>query len=388
MSELFKYGSVGGVGGNPGPYPAFERRGLNHLVTQLGLTVTPQERGKIDLLLTNNLEALGWYQKAQAACARNSSSMESGYREVMGLAQQAHALDPHYLDDDFLDIYMIRNLGLDRAPIETWPQLHSRLTTILDQDDTHAGALDQFSGYQLFSQRDWGAADSFIIRMLQSSSEPNRLWLRAFYCRLHGWSNEARIYQAKSEHLDPEPKNGEQWYFMVCSRWAERRYEEGIKVTRRAMELNPPGTDGYMLLARCYVAKGDYQEGMQAIQKAQEFEKKQELVALRGYAYARMGQTKEAKEVLQELFELGHSKYLQHYFVARVYAALRDKEKALDWLEKAEADKSEYLIIADWGGLRTDPAWDDLQNEPRFKELLKKVGLDQWPRPKPKEWPP
>jgi tetratricopeptide (TPR) repeat protein len=113
------------------------------------------------------------------------------------------------------------------------------------------------------------------------------------------------------------------------------------------MELNPPGTDNYMLLARCYVAKGDYQEGRQAIQKAQEFEKKQELIALLGYAYARMGQTKEAKDVLQQLFELGRSKYLQPYFVARVYAALGDDEKAMDELERAEKDKSEYLIVAD-----------------------------------------
>jgi hypothetical protein len=87
------------------------------------------------------------------------------------------------------------------------------------------------------------------------------------------------------------------------------------------------------------------------------------------------------------LFQLGQ-RYLQSYFVARVYAALGDKEKALDWLEKADEERSENLIVADWGGLRTDPAWDDLQNEPRFKELLKKVGLDQWPRPKLTPWPP
>jgi hypothetical protein len=81
--------------------------------------------------------------------------------------------------------------------------------------------------------------------------------------------------------------------------------------------------------------------------------------------------------------------YLQPYFVARLYSALNDHTKALDWLENAERDWSEYLFLGDFGGgLRTDPAWDDFQDEPRFKELLKKVGLDQWPRPKPKDWPP
>ena len=271
--------------------------------------------------------------------------------------------------------------------MQLWPDLHRRLTAILDQDDTHAGALDQMGGSTVFYLRDWAAADSFIIRMLQSSSEQNRLWLRAFYCRLHGWSNEARIYQEKSEH--PEPANPLQWYLMVCSRWVERHYDEGIIINGRAMEKFPVGADNYLLFARCSVAKGDFLEGIQAIQKAQEYEKKQELIALRGYAYARMGQANEAYNVLGELREFGRAqRYQEYYFVARIYAALGDKEKTFENLEKAEAEKSEYLIMADWGGLRTDPAWDDLQNEPRFKDLLKKVGLDQWPRPKPKEWPP
>jgi tetratricopeptide (TPR) repeat protein len=365
----------------------FERRGLNHLVTRLGLTVTPQEQGKIDLLLANNLEALRYYRLAQTAYTTNSSSSEWGYNEVKRLARQAQGLDSNYVDAYFLEVFMDRSIAQECAPTQMWPALHRRLITILDQDDTHAGALDQMSGSTVFYLRDWAAADSFVNRMLQSSSEQNRLWLRGFYCRLHGWSNEARIYQEKSEH--PEPTNPLQWYLMICSRWVDRHYAEGIKINRRAMELYPVGADNYLRFARCFVAKGDYLEGIQAIQKAQEFEIKQELVALLGYAYARMGQTDKAKETLQELFKLGRiQRYQEYYFVARVYAALGDKEKALENLEKAEEDKSEYLIMADWGGLRTDLAWDDLQNERRFKELLKKVGLDHWPRPKPKEWPP
>jgi hypothetical protein len=101
-----------------------------------------------------------------------------------------------------------------------------------------------------------------------------------------------------------------------------------------------------------------------------------------------MGQPENAREVLQELLEVQRTgPYLQPYFVARVYAALNDKAKALEWLEKAEQDRSEYLFLGtNGGGLRTDPAWDELKEEPRFKALLKKLGFDQWPRPKPKDW--
>jgi hypothetical protein len=52
----------------------------------------------------------------------------------------------------------------------------------------------------------------------------------------------------------------------------------------------------------------------------------------------------------------------------------------LDYLEKAYEDRNENLVNADFGGLRTDPVWDNFRDEPRFQALVKKVGLDRWPR--------
>jgi tetratricopeptide (TPR) repeat protein len=153
--------------------------------------------------------------------------------------------------------------------------------------------------------------------------------------------------------------------------------------------MYPGNAEGYQWLAHCLVANSNYVEGIEATYKAQEDWEKQEITALRAVAFAQMGQAEKAREVLEELLKVERGRYLQPYFVARVYSALKEKDKALDWLEKAEQDKSEYLLLGDFaGGLRVDPAWDDFQDEPRFKELLKKVGLDQWPRPKPKDWPP
>jgi hypothetical protein len=85
-------------------------------------------------------------------------------------------------------------------------------------------------------------------------------------------------------------------------------------------------------------------------------------------------------EVLRELESLSRIKYVSPYTVAWVHAGLDDKEKTLDYLEKAFEDQNEGLVNADLGGLRTDPAWDDLRDEPRFQVLLKKVGLDTWPK--------
>ena len=105
-------------------------------------------------------------------------------------------------------------------------------------------------------------------------------------------------------------------------------------------------------------------------------------MSLKGYALARLGRHDEALRVLDELQALRRANvYVQPYYVARVHVALCDRETALDWLEKAAADRAEELVLADFCGLRTDPAWDELQGHPRFQALLQKVGLDQWPVP-------
>jgi len=366
---------------------ALEGRALHELTARLGLRISTSEQQWISTLLTNNLEALRWYQQAQAVYARTAGT-QSGYTEVRKLAQKAMKLDGRHLDADFYDLYMLRNLAQDRAPSDVWSDVQRGMLSILAEDDTYDAALDQLGGYVLFQERDWDRADELFERRLLYLSGLWQDWLRAYYYRIHGWTNEARFYQERSEH--PEPANIDQRFFMTSSRWVERRYAEGAQVARRTLELYPGHAEGYFWLAHCLVANGDYTEGIEATFKAQEAWKKQEMTALRAVAHAKMGQPQKAGEVLQELLGMeGTIPYVQPYFVARVHAALNDKDKALEYLEKAEQDKSEYPFLGDFGGgLRTDPAWDGFQDEPRFKELLKKVGLDQWPRPKPKDWPP
>jgi tetratricopeptide (TPR) repeat protein len=149
------------------------------------------------------------------------------------------------------------------------------------------------------------------------------------------------------------------------------------------LELLPDNAEAYAWLAHFCIAVGDYTNGIQAINDARKVWDKQEMIALLGVAYARMGEPERAREVLRQLEEMKRSREVQPYFVARVYMALGEKDRALDYLEKAERDRSEYLVNANFAGLRTDPIWDELQDEPRYWAICDAVGLgkDEWPRP-------
>lgn len=68
--------------------------------------------------------------------------------------------------------------------------------------------------------------------------------------------------------------------------------------------------------------------------------------------------------------EKAGSKSVSAYSMARIFARLGETEQAFAWLEKSYAERSPYLI-----GLRVEPAFDSLHSEPRYAELVRRVGL-------------
>ena len=366
---------------------AVERRALTQIAEILGLKITPNEQQKMDLLLTNNLEALKWMRQAEAAY-QNKAGTQVGFLEIQTLAQKALELDPNYLDADFQDVLVLRDQAMNRTSRESWPSIGMRLEKILAQDDTHAATLDQMCGYTLFFKHDWQAFWPLVERLLTASDPQRREWLAALSYRMHGWFEEARIRQKRSE--DPEPTEFVHLLHASHSRRVDRRYAEGAQVSRRLLELYPSNSFGYYALAHCLIEGGNFASGFEAIQKVAGGFLQLEMTGLKGYAYAKMGQPDKAQDILRELMDLRRTgSYVQPYAVARIYAALGEKERALEELERAYADRSEYLLLPDVGGLRTDPAWDGLQNEPRYWQLCDRLGLgkNQWPRPKPARIP-
>ena len=90
---------------------------------------------------------------------------------------------------------------------------------------------------------------------------------------------------------------------------------------------------------------------------------------MQSYAYAVMGDKAKAKILLEETLK----KYpnLSHYRNSQVYVALENFDEAMNQLELGYANHDAHMF---W--IKADPAFDPIRNEPRFKELLKKMHLD------------
>lgn len=118
-------------------------------------------------------------------------------------------------------------------------------------------------------------------------------------------------------------------------------------------------------MAKAYMAKGMCAEAMQVIRRSGYWGE-----GFQGYALARCGQKEEARKLLGRLEQQAARGERYRVAVARISLALGDKERALDWLERARR-------TGNWLDGLGEPVWDPLREEPRFKALRKEIGLAQ-----------
>jgi tetratricopeptide (TPR) repeat protein len=154
----------------------------------------------------------------------------------------------------------------------------------------------------------------------------------------------------------------------------QRDYRSMVGAARSFVATNPAQWDGHYFLAVGYEGLGQRPEAIPEYQKAVELSQGDtDPIAGLAHAYAAIGQRANAEKILRELLENSKRSYVSPYMIATIYAGLGDKNRAFEFLEKAYNERSPdipYFIKAD---LRID----NLRSDPRFQDLLRRVGLAQ-----------
>src|SRR3989442_1149330 len=139
---------------------------------------------------------------------------------------------------------------------------------------------------------------------------------------------------------------------------------------RRTLELDQSFALAHVLLGQAYAQKGMFDQAIAELIRARELDDTTRARAILGYTLAVAGRRDEAVRTLSELQELASQKYVSAYFRVLIYTALGEQDQALEWLEKAYEERSEWLV---W--LKVDPKLDRLRSDPRFTSLVQRVGL-------------
>ena len=150
-----------------------------------------------------------------------------------------------------------------------------------------------------------------------------------------------------------------------------RRYDEAIQQLRKTIEIDQSFFVAHHYLGSAYAMKGDYSAAMAEYEKAHQLnEYDPHTIALIGRLYAVTGQRAEALKVLEQLKSIATQRYVADYSLALIYAGLGEKDQAFALLEKSYRDHTVDMLT-----LYYDPLIDNLRSDPRFADLLRRVGL-------------
>jgi tetratricopeptide (TPR) repeat protein len=150
------------------------------------------------------------------------------------------------------------------------------------------------------------------------------------------------------------------------------RCDQAIAHCRRSLGLDPGHIWARTQIAHCLLQQGRYEDVMAELRLAQEINRHDTNLSFMGYVYAVSGRRAEARRALAELETESRRRHVSPTYLARVYAGLGEKDRAIALLRQAYDEHSDHVLY-----LNTTPFFDSLRSDPRFVELLRRIGLPQ-----------
>ncbi|HZL49608.1 MAG TPA: tetratricopeptide repeat protein [Terracidiphilus sp.] len=254
------------------------------------------------------------------------------------------------------------------AYAEAFPKQKAEAIKAIGLDDSLPAGHVELANAAMNLDWDWTTAEKEFHRALELNPSSASVHQRyAVYLERIGKLPEAIAEVERGAELDPVSAlslrdAGFTYYF-------SRQYDQALALARRAHALNIKLRDYTFLLGDIYVEKGMYAKSIAEFQKLGD--SPHDLGHL-GNAYARAGQTNEARGIILELEQHVQSDGVGGYEIALVYAGLGEKSKAFMWLESSYKAHNEGLT-----NLKIDPCLDPLRSDPRFPTVVRRVGLPQ-----------
>ncbi len=335
----------------------------------LKVQLLSQERAIIENKRTANPEAYVLYLKGRFYWNERT---EEGMTKAITYFEKAIENDPNYAPaySGMADCYRIlANYGFvePKASGEKAKELANRA---LDLDETLAEAHASLAGNLYDADWEWSRAEAELRRAIELN--PNYATAHHWLCINLGTQgrHEEAIAQIKMA-LELDPLSKVIQVTVAAAFWYARRFGDAIQELRKAIQRDPDFYNFHDYLGMVLATSGKPEEGVAELERAASLGGN--MLALKadlGYGYARAGRKIEAQAVLDELTEASKQKYVNPLFVAEVYAGLGQGEDTLLWIERASQEHA-----PDFKNQITSPVYDELRSFPRFRSILKKVGV-------------
>jgi serine/threonine protein kinase/tetratricopeptide (TPR) repeat protein len=343
---------------------------ISHEISgKLRLQLTRAEKKRLVRRHTEDPEAYRLYLQGRHHWNRWT---EEGFYKAIGYFHQATQKDPGYAlaYAGVADSYVLLGWNSYLPPKEAFPEGKAAALRALELAPDLGEAHTDLAAVLWLHDWQWPEAQREFQRSLElSPCYPTANHYYAEYLMTMGRHAEALSRMKKSLELDPLSL-----IINVAIGWGyyhARQYDQAIEQLLRTVELDPNYPMTYWLLGLLYRKTARYDSAIRAGEKGVQLSGGSPLMrAALAQSYAEAGGVKDAQQILDDLTKLAQHKYVAPQFFAGIHIGLGENDRALEYLEKSCAEHCHWLIY-----LHIDPGMDSLRGNPRFQELLRRVGL-------------
>jgi len=327
--------------------------------------LTGSEKHAIAAQPTENTEAHEFYLKGRYFWNKRTGP---DLRRAIDYFKQAIDKDPKYglAYAGLADSYTLLSAYGAGSPQESFPLAKTAAQKALELDDTLAEAHTSLGQILL----------SYDLDLAGSSKEFERaIALNPNYATAHHWYgvgpplavgefDRAIAELRRAQQLDPLSLiiNADLGVAFTTA----RRYDEAITQLRKTLEMDPRFYYAHWNLGVALELKGELREALAEYKKAAELDDDPIVLGLIAHADAKLGERDQALKLLAELQQVAAHRYVPFSTFAGIYMALGEKDKTIDYLERAYRDRA-------LSNIKVDPMLDPLRGDPRFEALVAKI---------------
>jgi eukaryotic-like serine/threonine-protein kinase len=341
----------------------------NEISGKLRLQLTRAQKKRLNRHHTEDPEAYQIYLKGRHHWNRWT---EEGFYKAIEYFQQAVEKDPAYAlaYAGIADSYVLLGWNSYLPPKDVFPKGKAAALKALQLDLDLGEAHTPLAAVLWLHDWQWPEAQKEFKRSLElNPTYPTANHWHAEFMMTMGRQVEAIAQMKNSQTLDPLSL-----IINVAIGWAyyhARRFDEALEQLLQTVELDPNYPVTLWILGLLYRTTGRYELAIAEGEKGVTLSGGSPLMrAALAHSYAKAGRAKEALVILDDLTKLAQHKYVAPHFFAGIHIGLGEYGRAIEYLEKSYEEHSHWLIY-----LHMDPSMDDLRNDPRFHDLLKRVGL-------------
>jgi TolB-like protein len=332
-------------------------------------TLTGEQKQQLTRHYTDNADAYQSYIKGRYFWNQRTSE---SIKKAISYYTDAIIQDPNYAlaYAGLADSYTTLGILDDLSSAEMMPKARSAALKALDLDEGLAEAHASLGYVKHRFEWDWPAAEKEFRRAIDLNPE---------YATAHQWYGWYLVTVGSFDSAEEEFERARQIepvslytnLTLAAAYFYSQRYEKASAQLAKVVEMDPNFGPAHRWLAKTLEQTGKYDEAILEAQKVIRVGgPKGASQAGLAYAYAIAGKQSEARQVLAQLRRTSKDQYVSPYSMATIYAGLGEKDHAFESLEKDFLEHDNSLVF-----LAVDQQLINLRADPRFSELVKKIGI-------------